>query len=111
MLAMDASSRTTPVEIRQSSPTQLSIRWAGGVESLYAVRELRLACACALCVDEWTGENKLDAGEIPADVRPVRINSVGRSAIGIDWTDGHETGIYAFDTLRALANGEGAELG
>ncbi|MDG2334678.1 MAG: DUF971 domain-containing protein [Myxococcota bacterium] len=111
MLAMDASSRTTPVEIRQSSPTQLSIRWADGVESLYAVRELRLACACALCVDEWTGENKLDAGEIPADVRPVRINSVGRYAIGIDWTDGHETGIYAFDTLRALANGEGAELG
>ena len=108
---MDAASRTTPVEIRQSSPTQLSIRWGDDVESRFAVRVLRLACACALCVDEWTGANKLDSAQVPEDIRPLRIHSVGRYAIGIDWSDGHETGIYAFDTLRALADAEASKLG
>ena len=61
-------------------------------------------CACAHCVDEWTGEYKLDAASVPEDVRPTRIKAVGRYAIQIHWTDGHGTGIYSFDRLRELAD-------
>jgi len=98
-----ATDRTTPDEISQSGPRELLIRWRDGAESRFDVRELRLACACAQCVDEWTGAGKLDPGDVPDDVRPRRITSVGRYAIQIAWSDGHDTGIYPFDRLRALA--------
>jgi len=108
---MEPSSRTTPVEIRQSGPRILSIRWADGEESAFPVRALRLACACAVCVDEWTGEYKLDPAAVSEDIRPLKVSSVGRYAIGIRWSDGHDTGIYPFERLRALADREGGKLG
>jgi len=94
--------RTTPASIRQHGPRELAIRWQDDVESIYDVRELRLACGCAHCVDEWTGEERLDPGSVPADVAPVRLAPVGRYALQIDWSDGHTTGIYTFDRLREL---------
>ena len=63
---------------------------------------LRLACCCAQCVDEWTGEGRLDAAAVPQDVHPVRIQPVGRYAIQIQWSDGHDAGIYPFERLREL---------
>ena len=96
---------TTPTEIKQASDRQLSISWADGGQSLFDVRELRLACGCASCVDEWTGEERIDPQSVPDDVRPTRIEPVGRYAIQIYWSDGHETGIYPFERLRSLAAG------
>jgi ATP-binding protein involved in chromosome partitioning len=69
---------------------------------VYDVRELRLACGCASCVDEWTGEARLDPATIPPDVHPVRIEAVGHYAIQIEWSDGHSSGIYPFTRLRQL---------
>jgi ATP-binding protein involved in chromosome partitioning len=94
--------RTTPQAIRQKGPRELAITWRDGHESVYAVRELRLACGCAVCVDEWSGEGRLDPGSVPEDVHPLRIEPVGRYAIQIHWSDGHDTGIYAFERLREL---------
>jgi len=39
---------------------------------------------------------------IPDDVRPVGFGQVGSYAISIDWSDGHDTGIYTFRYLREL---------
>jgi ATP-binding protein involved in chromosome partitioning len=94
----------TPEAIRQKGPRELAIRWSDGAESVYDVRELRLACGCAQCVDEWTGEGRLDPGSVPEDVHPRRIQRVGRYAIQIDWSDGHSTGIYPFRRLRGLGS-------
>ena len=99
---MSTPSAATPREIRQAGPRKLAIVWSDGCESLYDVRELRLACACAACVDEWTGGERLDPASVPEDVHPVRIQPVGRYAIQIDWSDGHDTGIYPFERLREL---------
>jgi DUF971 family protein len=93
---------TTPTSIRQSGARALAVGWSDGHESVYDVRTLRLQCGCAACVDEWTGAERLDAGAVPADVRPVRIQPVGRYAIQIEWSDGHASGIYPFARLRAL---------
>ena len=93
---------TTPTSIRQDGPRGLAITWADGHQSVYDVRALRLACACAQCVDEWSGEERLDDATIPADVKPVRLRPVGRYAVQIDWSDGHTTGIYPFARLRQL---------
>lgn len=94
----------TPTRIAQQGPRQLAITWADGRESVFDVRALRLACACARCVDEWSGAATLDPASIPADVRPLRIHSVGRYAIQIDWSDGHASGIYPFRRLRELGS-------
>jgi ATP-binding protein involved in chromosome partitioning len=92
----------TPTEIGQSGPRALTIRWSDGAESVLDVRELRLACGCAVCVDEWSGEERLDPSSVPEDVHPVTIQSVGRYAIQIAWSDGHGSGIYPFRRLREL---------
>ncbi|MFP6638906.1 MAG: DUF971 domain-containing protein [Myxococcota bacterium] len=100
---MTHDDRNRPIEIRQESPRELEIRWADGAQTLFPVRELRLACRCALCVDEWTGENRLDSAQVADDIRPVRVRTVGRYALNIVWSDGHESGIYPFERLRDLA--------
>jgi len=35
-------------------------------------------------------------------VKPLGLQLVGNYAITIQWSDGHSTGIYAFDKLRQL---------
>ena len=100
-----ATPATTPARIGQRDARTLAIAWADGVESLYDVRALRLACACAQCVDEWTGEGRLDPSRVPDDVHPLRIEGVGRYALQITWSDGHASGIYPFRRLRELAEG------
>ncbi len=102
----ETSPAVQPTSIQQAGPRCLEIVWADGEKSLFEVRELRLACGCAQCVDEWTGEGRLDPSKIAEDVHPVSIETVGRYAIQIEWSDGHSTGIYPFDRLRELGTGD-----
>jgi DUF971 family protein len=97
--------RITPKGIRQQGARELAIAWADGHESVYGVRDLRLACGCASCIDEWTGQGRLDPSKVPEDVHPLRVAPVGRYGIQIAWSDGHETGIYPFRRLRELDPG------
>jgi DUF971 family protein len=91
-----------PTSIEQIDARTLGIGWSDGHASAYEVRGLRLACACAHCVQEWTGEVTVRPETIPADVHPVGIEPVGNYGVRIDWSDGHATGIYTFERLRAL---------
>ena len=91
-----------PIEIGRANQHDVKIRWHDGHESIYPARELRLACPCAGCVDEMTGAIRIIATSIPQDVHPLAIKLVGRYAISIEWSDGHSTGIYAFEKLRTL---------
>jgi ATP-binding protein involved in chromosome partitioning len=97
-----ATAAVTPRQIRQNGPRCLTVVWADGHESRYDVRDLRLACACAHCINEWTGERLLDPSTVPVDVHPLEIEGVGRYAIQIEWSDGHSWGIYTFQRLRAM---------
>ncbi len=97
-----AVSMAVPLEIGRANQHDVKIRWQDGHESVYPARELRLACPCAGCVDEITGAVRLIATTIPLDVHPLKIEPVGRYAITIHWSDGHHTGIYAFDRLRKI---------
>lgn len=91
-----------PIEIGLANANDVKIRWQGGHESVYPARELRLSCPCAGCVDETTGQVRVIATSIPQDVRPLKIDLIGRYAISVTWSDGHNTGIYAFDRLRKM---------
>ena len=93
-----------PTKIAQHDARTLAIDWADGASSRIDVRALRLACGCANCIDEWSGQPLLDPERVPPDVVPRGIQSVGRYAIQVAWSDGHDTGLYPFERLRALAD-------
>lgn len=97
-----AGDATTPTRIAQRGERHLEIAWADGAVGAIEVRALRLACACAVCVDEWSGDARLDPRSVPEDVHPLRIRPVGRYAVQIAWSDGHDSGIYPFERLREL---------
>jgi len=100
---------TTPVSIVKRDARTLSFVWGDGAEHVIDVRDLRLACACAACVDENSGRAILDPAQVPRDVAPIRLASVGNYALTVSWTDGHDTGIYPFASLRKLGERTGAE--
>jgi ATP-binding protein involved in chromosome partitioning len=82
------------------------LRWMDGAEQRLADRDLRLACQCAQCRDEMTGERLVDAEAVPLDLRLTRVWSVGNYALGMAFSDGHDTGIYTFRALRAMSGTE-----
>jgi ATP-binding protein involved in chromosome partitioning len=91
-----------PTEIERVGHEELHITWEDGRRSVYNNRQLRLACACAACVDEMSGERTLDPDSVPEEIWPTHIELVGHYAISITWSDAHATGIYTFDRLRQL---------
>jgi DUF971 family protein len=80
----------------------LGIQWSDGHKGIYPVRYLRQHCPCAACVDEWTGERRLKAEDVPILIMLQDIESVGRYAFQFKWSDGHDTGIYSYSLLRKL---------
>ncbi len=103
---MENNSQTVPASIIQAGPTQLEIVWSDGHKSSYSTYDLRIGCRCANCVDEWNGTPKLNRENIPTDVHPVTVESVGRYGLKMVWSDGHSTGIYSFDYLREICGCE-----
>jgi len=63
---------------------------------------LRGKCACAQCVNEWTGEQILDLATIPADITIEEMEVVGSYALRVRWSDGHNSGLYTWERLREL---------
>ncbi len=82
---------------------RFSIRWADDAVSEFDAPQLRVACACAGCVNEWTGEQMLRPESVSKDVKIEEAKLVGRYALNFKFSDGHETGIYSFKYLRELA--------
>lgn len=80
----------------------LTVEWGDGVVAHYPFFHLRDACPCASCVDEISGEKVLDPKSIPQDIHVTHAEYVGNYALRIDWSDGHNTGIYSFRFLREL---------
>lgn len=91
-----------PVEIKQEGNSSLRITWADGRVSEYTAAELRRACPCAQCVNEWTGERVLKPESVSNETKIEDISIVGRYALNFRWSDGHSTGIYSFRFLRDL---------
>jgi len=92
----------TPTGLKKVGEGKLEITWADGHVSGYPAHYLRQHCPCAACVDEWTGEKRLAPGIIPTDLRMMSVEIVGQYALTFAWSDGHWTGIYSFQSLRAL---------
>jgi ATP-binding protein involved in chromosome partitioning len=91
-----------PEHVELIENSDLQMRWPDGHQSVYTPYHLRVNCRCANCIDENTGLQTLDPALIPLDIKINDIKSVGRYAIAIAFSDGHNTGIYTFKRLREL---------
>lgn len=85
----------------------LILRWQDGLTARIPVRDLRIGCPCAFCVNEVTGERMLDAASVPDSLGLKDMQPVGHYAYRILFEDGHDTGLYTLETLRSL--GEAAQ--
>ena len=96
----DPQSQITALD--QLDDTTLKITFADGLAKTFPVRFLRLKCPCAHCIDEMTGKLLLKPNQVSPQVHPTNIETVGRYALRIHWSDNHNTGIYTFKMLRNL---------
>ena len=104
-------SPTTPLGFARRDPQTLSALWEDGRLDQLDVRDLRLACRCAACIEELSGRALLDARTIAPGITPRAITSVGNYAINVAWSDGHDTGIYSHGYLRSLGDFSGNPVG
>ena len=89
---------------------ELAIRWEDGAETYLSVPDLRKASPSA----EVSGEQDIfgrkyggEAGVEHQDVELVRWQKICNYAIRFQFSDGHQTGIYSYDYLRALGEADG----
>jgi DUF971 family protein len=97
---------TTPVPtgLALESDDLLCIRWSDGSERRYAVRQLRDRCPCATCREKRQAVPLPGMLTVlrPEETRPLRIigmKPVGNYAYGIEFSDGHDTGIFTIESL------------
>jgi DUF971 family protein len=91
--------RVIPTDVAVAPDGTIAVRWDDGKESHFPPVWLRARCPCAGCVEEWSGERVVGEAQVKPDVRAHNLESVGRYAVRIDWSDGHTSGIYSWDYL------------
>lgn len=82
---------------------QLLLSWSDGHESIQSWEALRWACPCAWCAGEG-GQPGMLASKQSLSIEEttlVNLQLVGRYGLTPIWEDGHKTGIYTFERLRA----------
>ncbi len=95
-----SDAKKIPIAFGEPGKERVEITWNDGVKISYSARELRYLCPCAGCVDENTGERRFKPEWIPAGTTAQSFHPVGRYAVQIVWSDGHNTGLYGYDFLR-----------
>ena len=101
---MSESPANTPLNIKADREAGLvGIDWADGHHTQYEAAALRMLCPCAFCQGEAGRPGWLDTNPTltPEQTQLVDMRLVGSYAIAPTWGDGHDTGFYTFDSLRA----------
>lgn len=97
-----------PTALQLTPDNRLQIDWSDGSRRTYRIRDLRDACPCATC-REKRSQPPPDPLALPilkmVQTEPLTISAMeplGNYAYSIRFSDGHDTGIFAFDLLRHL---------
>ena len=94
-----------PTKLELTPDNRLRIAWSDGQVREYAVRELRDKCPCATCREKRKTPPPLLPVVTDAETQPLRIHGmspVGNYAYSIDFSDGHDTGIFTLESLREM---------
>jgi DUF971 family protein len=111
-IPIDQRRKPTSVKVHVSTGAGVDITWADGHSSHYDFVYLRDECPCATCNDERekkamhaSGPTLASSLALPMFKPKAKAQSatqVGNYAIGINFTDGHSTGIYSYEHLRDI---------
>jgi DUF971 family protein len=102
---MNQISSNRPTSINADREAGLvTVQWSDGHRSRFEAASLRLACPCAFCSGELGRPGWLDTNPTltPDQVRLTDMHLVGTYAVAPVWADGHDTGYYTWDALRAM---------
>lgn len=104
-----------PIELKRVLNQGLFTRWSDDVSFEIPSETLRSHCPCATCLQQrgdtshakplMSSKSSLlkviehTKGE---QIQLISIWTVGNYALGIEWGDGHKTGIYTWGLLRSL---------
>jgi DUF971 family protein len=103
-----------PTQLSLAGDDRLFIEWSDGQKRQYTFRELRDNCPCASCREKRSQPPQpapAPGGMIglpvlsAAEARPLKIlemTPVGNYAYAINFSDGHNTGIFTLEFLREL---------
>jgi DUF971 family protein len=103
--------RTEPEHIAISKSKGIKIDWRDRHHSEYSIEFLRDACPCASCTGAHGTEPQKTNYAAPSQepfpmykpkLKMLNVEPVGAYAMRVDWSDGHNTGIYSFDYLRRI---------
>jgi DUF971 family protein len=99
-----------PEKLELAGPQELRITWNDGQVRQYSVRALRDACPCATCREKRM-QAPAAAPLFPvltaAETQPLRLlgmDPVGGYAYSLQFSDGHDTGIFTLEHLRELGS-------
>ena len=85
----------------------LTVRWPDGRARSFTLETLRVNCPCAACRGlRDKGQTVWPGPQAPQPLEALGAELVGNWGITITWNDGHSTGIFTWDVLRAWAGFE-----
>lgn len=96
-----------PTSLALEPAGTLLIVWSDGQRRRYALKELRDCCPCATCREQRSQPTQAALLPVlsPRDLAPLKLagaKPVGQYAYSLEFSDGHDTGIFTFDLLREL---------
>jgi len=95
---MTYTSGTSPAAIDVDRAVAVTIRWTDGHVSRYVLPALRRACPCAEC---RVARREDRAISVPDEISIVDVKLAGAWGMTPTWSDGHHTGIFSWEDLRA----------
>jgi DUF971 family protein len=102
-----------PTKLAVTDGNRLVIDWSDGERREYIFAELRDRCPCATCREKRAApapKTLLPVLQLQ-EAQPLSIKGmtpVGHYAYSIEFSDGHDTGIYTFELLRELGQRQNA---
>jgi len=97
---------TTPTRLDLKKTEKLEIEFQDGRRCVYPLTLLRSMCPCAKCREQRETKSTKSLNVLPGNYtsNPTVVDAqlVGNYALKIEWSDGHDSGIYSFDYLRSI---------
>lgn len=114
-LPVDQRKKPLAIKIHVSTGTGVDITWADQHASHYDFAYLRDECPCATCNEKRDQEHRDKHSGAPSTllsspalrmfkpkVRAQSATQVGNYAVQINFSDGHNTGIFSYEHLRSI---------
>lgn len=101
---------STPLKLDLKKDQALDVQWQDGRHCRYSISYLRSMCPCAQCRamrdEQKTAKKKLTLTILPGNyagaLTATSAAMVGNYALKIQFSDGHDSGIFSFAYLREI---------